>query len=105
MELGMLLSCSASTADPSHCVFVTVPHSCSKNTLRSTRVASHWRGPYLLNIDVLPLTFGVPSLISLVVSVDVKHRVHSLAYGLSGLYGGSEGTSGFQLTLQGKSWQ
>ena len=63
------------------------------NYSRSTQAAWHWRGPHLLNIVVLALADGLfglcgselldellvstrsPSLISLMVSVDVKHHV------------------------------
>ena len=40
------------------CLCDPLPHSCWKSKLRSTQVASHWRGPHLLNIVVLAwLTF------------------------------------------------
>lgn len=69
-------------------------------TEQSTLVASHWRGPQLLNIIVLVVADGLlslwvraqgraihvfppftplsPSLIRLMVTVDVKHHVHLL---------------------------
>ena len=49
----------SSTADPSDFVFVTVLHSCCKRKLRSTQVASHWRGPHLLNIVVMAVADGL----------------------------------------------
>ena len=41
------------------CLCDFVPHSFWRSKLRSTQVASHWRGPHLLNIAVLEVADGL----------------------------------------------
>jgi len=55
-----------------HCLCDFAPHSCWNNSLRSTQVVSHWRGPHLLNIAVLAVADGLYGL-------EVGRKVGSVA--------------------------